>query len=115
VPWGTPSRFAIACDWVRRRLAACALPRPSATASEKLANSTVTHSHRLIWPEKEAPEPAKRSRTNRIVVAAETISTVNMIGLRHKVAGLSFLKASPTAGPRMVGSNSDSDLACTAI
>ena len=30
---------------VRRSESACALPRPSATASEKLANSTVIHSH----------------------------------------------------------------------
>ena len=28
---------------------ACALPRPSATASAKLANSTVNHSQRMIW------------------------------------------------------------------
>ena len=30
---------------VRRKASACALPRPSATASAKLANSTVNHSH----------------------------------------------------------------------
>ena len=30
-------------------MSACALPRPSATASAKLANSTVNHSHRMIW------------------------------------------------------------------
>ena len=34
---------------VRRSVAACALPRPSATASAKLANSTVNQSQRLIW------------------------------------------------------------------
>ncbi len=32
------------------RLLACALLRPSASASAKLANSTVNHSHRLIAP-----------------------------------------------------------------
>ena len=32
--------------------AACALPRPSATASAKFANSTVNQSQRLIWNEK---------------------------------------------------------------
>ena len=31
------------------QVAACALPRPSATASAKLANSTVNHSHSAIW------------------------------------------------------------------
>ena len=35
-----------------RSAAACALPRPSATASAKLANSTVNHSQAAIWPEK---------------------------------------------------------------
>src|ERR1051326_3143381 len=105
----------MACDWVRRRLAAWALPRPSATASAKFANNTVNHSHRLIWPEKDAPAPTTRSRTNRIVVATETISTTNMTGLRHKVAGLSFLKDSPTAGPRIEGWNSDKALACVVI
>ena len=35
---------------VRRRLAAWALPRPSATASAKLAKSTVNQSQRQIWP-----------------------------------------------------------------
>ena len=33
---------------VRRSESACALPRPSAIASAKLANSTVNHSHRII-------------------------------------------------------------------
>ena len=31
------------------QVAACALPRPSATASAKLANRTVNHSHTMIW------------------------------------------------------------------
>jgi len=35
---------------VLRRVAACALPRPSATASAKLANRTVNHSQSAIWP-----------------------------------------------------------------
>ena len=34
-----------------RSVSACALPRPSATASAKLANSTVNHSQNAIWPE----------------------------------------------------------------
>jgi len=34
---------------VFRSDSACALPRPSATASAKLANSTVNHSHTMIW------------------------------------------------------------------
>ena len=40
----------LAIVWVRvaRRLSACALPRPSAIASAKFANSTVNHSHSVI-------------------------------------------------------------------
>ena len=36
-----PSRRASVSERIRRRAAACALPRPSATASAKLANITV--------------------------------------------------------------------------
>ena len=47
----------------RARSSACALPRPSATASAKLANSTVNHSQAAIWPEKAgSPEPVSSSR-----------------------------------------------------
>ena len=46
---------------VRRSASACALPRPSATASAKLANSTVNHSQRTIW-NVEAEVARRRSR-----------------------------------------------------
>ena len=36
---------------------ACALPRPSATASAKLANSTVNHSQMMIWNVKPSARP----------------------------------------------------------
>jgi hypothetical protein len=53
---------------VRRKASACALPRPSATASAKLANSTVNQSHAAIWPENIAePFPVTRSRTKKRV------------------------------------------------
>ena len=61
-------RLALVSVRMRRRVSAWALPRPSATASAKLANSTVNHSHRVIWPENSAwepmtlPPPTKRSR-----------------------------------------------------
>ena len=45
VPSGS-CRFAIVSARVLRSVAACALPRPSAIASAKLANSTVNHSQR---------------------------------------------------------------------
>ncbi len=41
-------------DFVRRRASACALPRPSATASAKLAKSTVNQSHAAIAKSKPA-------------------------------------------------------------
>ncbi len=43
------TRFAMVSVRARRSEAACALPRPSATASAKLANSTVIQSQRMIW------------------------------------------------------------------
>ena len=77
------SRLATVSVLVLRRVAACALPRPSATASAKLANSTVNQSQRLIWKEKpSSPAPVTRSRMNRIVVRLATTSTTNMTGLR---------------------------------
>src|SRR5476651_727791 len=91
---------------VRRNASAWALPRPSATASAKLANSTVNQSHRLIWKAK--PRwcwPCSQSRTNRKVVRVAVISTTNITGLRAIARGSSFLKALPIAGTRMAGSN----------
>ena len=40
-------RATVSC-LVLRRVSACALPRPSATASARLANSTVSHSQTVI-------------------------------------------------------------------
>src|SRR5207244_9904762 len=85
---------------------ACALPRPSATASAKLANSTVNHSHRMIWNVKArlAP-PVTRSRTKITVVSAATISTTNITGLLIISLGSSLTKADLIAGTRIFGSS----------
>jgi hypothetical protein len=40
------TRLAVSCDLVSRSDAACALPRPSAIASAKLPNNTVSHSQK---------------------------------------------------------------------
>ena len=62
------------CAWRASRcgscasVSACALPRPSATASAKLANSTVNHSQTAIWPENAmlcAPLHDDRGRARR--------------------------------------------------
>src|SRR5271169_3001245 len=92
---------------VLRKLSACALPRPSATASAKLANSTVNHSHKTIW--KVNPTPAlccTRSRTSKTVVSAVTTSSTKITGFLIRVAGLSLTKAWPIAGPTIFGSKS---------
>ena len=93
---------------VLRSVAACALPRPSAIASAKLANSTVNHSQSDTSPAKTfslaVDEP--RSRKNRTVVSTEPTSTTNMTGLRIMVRGLSLTKLSLIACCVMAGSNS---------
>src|SRR5664279_2230214 len=92
---------------VLRKLSACALPRPSATASAKFANSTVNHSQRTIW--KVNPTPAlccTRSRTSKTVVNAVTTSSTKITGFLIRVAGLSLTKAWPIAGPTIFGSKS---------
>ncbi|MEY9166564.1 hypothetical protein ABIE78_004683 [Sinorhizobium fredii] len=96
------SSFAWVSVRVRRSDSACALPRPSATASAKLAKSTVNQSQTTIWNEKPMfPPPVIRSRRSRTVVKAETTATTNITGFRASASGLSFRKASPMAGMRM--------------
>ena len=83
---------------VRRRFSAWALPRPSATASEKLAKITVNQSQNTIWAVKPIPPwPARMSRIRMTVVSAETISTTNITGLRASVRGLSLRRDSQAA------------------
>ena len=93
---------------VRRSVAACALPRPSAIASAKLANSTVNHSHRDTMPANTFPlaveEP--KSRKKRIVVTTEPTSTTNITGLRIIVTGFSLTKLSLMACFVIAGSRS---------
>ena len=75
---------------------ACALPRPSAMASAKFANSTVNQSQRAIWNwnPKLAPCPV----TSRTVVIAAATSVTNITGFLASVIGFSFLNESPIAG-----------------
>ena len=73
---------------VLRSVSACALPRPSAMASAKLANSTVNHSQSAIWKLKPPmPRAAGDSRaTARTVVMAAPTSTTNITGFFISVA-----------------------------
>ena len=50
-------RLAVVSVRILRNESACALPRPSAIASAKLAKSTVNHSHAAMAPRKVAPAP----------------------------------------------------------
>ena len=52
-------RFAVVSVRALRSVSACALPRPSAIASAKLANSTVSHSQNVICSSK--PRPGRRA------------------------------------------------------
>src|SRR3954451_1326723 len=102
------SSLALVSVLLLRNVAACALPRPSATASAKLANSRVNHSQTMIcnanptWP---VGEPVTRSRRNSSVVSVATTSTQNITGLRDISRGSSLRNDWPTAGSRMAGSS----------
>ncbi len=79
-----------------------ALPRPSATASAKLANSTVNHSHSAICsPIAALGPPARVSRRASTVATRLTSAVEKMTGLRARLRGSSLRKACLTAGPRI--------------
>src|ERR1700723_3480540 len=77
-----------------RSVSACALPRPSAMASAKFANSTVNHSHKVICRLNLKSVPPLNSST---VVISLPISTPNMTGLPIIFCGFSFTSASTIA------------------
>lgn len=61
---------------VRRRLSACALPRPSAIASARLANTMVSHSQMVTEIENRLG-----CSTDNTVVSTEPTQTTKMTGL----------------------------------
>ncbi len=91
------SRRATRSARVRRRVSACALPRPSAIASAKFANSTVNHSPSPIAVSNATAPPLTASATIRIVTTMDTTSTTKITGLRRSVRGFSFVKLSTIA------------------
>ncbi len=97
--------------WVRvaRNARACALPRPSAIASAKFAKRTVNQSQSAICSSKPMFFPPLKNR-KKVVIAAPT-SVTNITGFAASVIGLSFLKASPTAGTIIAGSKIECDFA----
>ncbi len=99
---------------IRRSVSAWALPRPSATASAKLAKSTVNQSQRVTETVNQSgAAPAgwrRRSRSQRRVVSTLPTSTTNMTGFFATSRGASFLRLSSAAARRMAGSKSESCL-----
>src|SRR3954471_9666584 len=91
---------------VLRSDSACALPRPSATASAKLANSTVNQSQTMIWKVKPRfSPPVRRSRRKIAVVSAATIPTTNITGFLIIKRGSSLMKDARIAGTTILGSS----------
>ncbi len=102
-------RLAMVSARVLRSVAAWALPRPSAIASAKLANSTVNQRNSATSPLNtfSAAVESPRSRTNRIVVSTLPTRTTNMTGLRAWIRGSSLRTLSISAPSTIVGSNRD--------
>ena len=89
------SRLAWVCRRVLRSSSAWALPRPSAIASAKFANSTVNQSHSAscrMNPSRRAPRAS--SRTSTTVVNTLPTSTTNMTGFRTMWRGASLTNES---------------------
>src|SRR4051794_9427482 len=76
-----------------RSVAACALPRPSATASARSANSTVSHSHAAISQPNRLGSPTARTVEN-----TDPIQTTKITGWWTCVRGSSFFSESSSTG-----------------
>src|SRR5262249_10998118 len=94
---------------VLRNVSACALPRPSATASAKFANNTVNQSHTETKPVNTLSDALAEGSfwKNRMVVRRLPTSTMSITGLRAIWRGSSFRNDSTVARFMIAGSNSD--------
>ena len=103
-----PSRRtrAIVSARVRRRASACALPLPSATASAKLAKTTVIRSHATVAPANTLVEALEleKSLSQKNSARTDVTSTVNITGFLAMCRGLSFMNESAMARRRTPGS-----------
>ncbi len=113
--WPLARRRAMVSLRIRRSVSACALPRPSATASAKFANTTVNQSQIDTAPVNQSGALAdarwNRSRTKISVVSRLPISTTNMTGFFATCWGTSLRNESTIALLRMSRSNSDNAVA----
>ena len=94
------SRWAVVSVLARRSVAACALPRPSATASARLANTTVSQSQTTT-----AQAKTLESVTANTVERTAPTSTTNMTGLRTMTLGSSLRRASGSEVSSILGSS----------
>ena len=104
---GKARRLAVVSSRVLRSSSACALPRPSAIASAKLANSTVNQSQTdtaRMKPAGASPSPS-RAWSHSAVVSRLTTSTVNITGFLIWRRGSSLRKLARKARPASAGSN----------
>ena len=104
-------RRAVVSLRVLRSVSAWALPRPSATASAKLANNTVNQRKRATTPENTFScvvlDP--RSFRKRTVVSTLPIRTTNMTGFLACTRGCIFLRLSTIAERAISALNSCAD------
>src|SRR6478609_6896633 len=106
-PSGSRTRATVSAR-VLRSVSACALPRPSATASAKLANNTVNQRNSATSPANtfSSCDDVPRSLKKRMVVRTEPTPTTNITGFFIRVRGLSLMMLSPIARFRISGSTS---------
>ncbi len=102
------SRLAVSSALVARSEAACALPRPSAKASAKVPNKTVSHSQTTSCNLKLRARLSCPT-ANRMVSSTATMAVVNITGLRISSLGASLRNASPIAGRIRSAVKSDLD------
>ena len=97
-----PSRsFATVSERIARSASACALPRPSAIASAKLPNTTVSQRKNATVNVNHAAGPRCRRDARSAWSAAAPTSTTNMTGLRMTCRGSSLTSDDSIAGSRM--------------
>jgi hypothetical protein len=108
-----PRKRAIVVVRVLRRLSAWALPRPSASASAKFANSTVSHSQIAIWASKPTAWPCATSTASWPVTSTETTQTERITGFRRSARGSSLRTASSRAARAIAGSSREVAVAVT--
>jgi hypothetical protein len=98
-------RWATVSVRIARSAAACALPRPSASASARFANTTVSHSQSATVPVNQAGSspppsgsPPKTCLSQAKVVITAPISTTSITGLCHWTRGSSLATLAMSAG-----------------